>query len=220
MVVTEDSKILNILGLPLTASVLLCAGVAAADKLVLDLELDRSPISMSHNVDGFLFAPTRNYADGIPEVVNDMTVHDALKNHLVVTAFVKMGGNVVGIATEQEYFLIDPATEKLVANSMWLIRLNAPGLSGFLVVNQIESGEEIFSIVQRVMENPDGPWEDETKMYLSTSGKTRVQQAWGDLAPYQDGLFEEYNGLNPSDFKNFNRFRPKIRFVIYPADGQ
>jgi len=206
--------------LTIVVNVLLCASAVAADRLVLDLDLDRGPLSMSHNVDGFLFAPTRNYADGDDNVVNDMTVHDALKDHLVVTAFVKIDDNVVGIATEQEYFLIDPDSGKLVANSMWLIRLNAPGLSGFLVVNQIESGDEIFSMVQRVMENPEGPWEDETKMYLSTSGDARVQQAWGDLVSYQGGKFEEYNGLNPSDYKKFNRFNPKIRFVIYPKDGQ
>ena len=212
------------------ASACICASAQSAERLVLDLDLDRGPMSMSHNIENFLFAPTRNYAAPEPDpasrreaggragVVNDMTVHDALKDHLVVSALVKMDGKVVGMATEQEYFLVDPATGRRVANSMWLIRLNAPGLAGFLVINQLENGEELFSVVQKVMENPEGPWEDETKMYLSTWGEARVARAWGDLAPYQGGIFEEYNGLNPTDLAEHGGFTPSIRFIIHPAE--
>ncbi len=196
----------------------LCSIVLAADKLVLDLDLDEDLISLSHNIDHFLFPPTRNYAVSQELVINDMSIHEGLQNHLVATALVRMDGKVVGMATEQELLYTDPESGRKLANSMWLIRLNEPGLQGFITVNQIEDAHDIFSMVEKVMQSQDKAWKDETKMYLSTSGETRVQSAYGDLAIYQGGIFEEYNGLNPSDYANFKRFRARIQFIIYPKE--
>jgi hypothetical protein len=192
--------------------------VLAADKLVLDLDLDQDLISLSHHVNGFLFLPTKNYAASQDRVINDISMHEVLQNHLVATALVRIDGKVVGLATEQELLYEDPISGRKLANSMWLIRLNEPGLQGFLVVNQIEDAHDIFSMAEKVMQSPDQTWKDEMQMFLSTSGETRVQAAYGDLAIYQGGLFEEYNGLNPSDYANFNRFRARIQFVIYPKE--
>lgn len=192
--------------------------VPAADKLVLNLDLDRDLMSMAHNVDNFLFSPTRNYMESGGRVINDISGIDVLKNHLVATALVRIDDKVVGMATEQELLYIDSDTGRKLANSMWLIRLNVPGLQGFLVVNQIEDAHDIFSMAQKVMQSPEQIWEDKMLLFLSTSGETRVQSAYGDLAIYQGGIFEEYNGLNPSDYAKFNRFRARIQFIVYPKE--
>ncbi len=190
----------------------------AADKLVLDLEMDKDLLSLSHNIDNFLFSPTKNYLEPGIQVINDLSMYDVLKNQLVATALVRINGKVVGIATEQEVLFADPESGHPLANSMWMLRLNEPGLQGFLVVNQIEDPRQVFSMVEKVMQSPDQIWEDEMKLYLSTSGETRVRAAYGDLAVYQGGIFQEYNGLNPSDYAKFKRFRATIQFVIYPKE--
>lgn len=197
---------------------ILSLNALAADKLILDLDLDRDLLSLSHNIDQFLFPATRNFAESKDRIINDISVHEVLQNHLVATALVRIDGKVVGMATEQELLYLDHDSGRTLANSMWLIRLNEPGLQGFLVVNQIEDAHDIFSMAEKVMQSPDQTWKDEMQMFLSTSGETRVQAAYGDLAIYQGGLFEEYNGLNPSDYAKFNRFRARIRFVIYPIE--
>ncbi len=112
----------------------------AADKLVLDLDLDQDLLSLSHNIDNFLFSPTRNYAGSEVRIINDISVYEALKNHLVASALVRIDGKVVGVATEQELLYVDSDSGRTLANSMWLIRLNEPGMQGFLAVNQIEDG--------------------------------------------------------------------------------
>jgi len=199
-------------------NLLLSFKALAADKLVLDLDLDKDLLSLSHNIDKFLFPATRNYAGSEERIINDISVYEALKNHLVATALVRINGKVVGMATEQELLYVDRDSGRILANSMWLIRLNEPGLQGFLAVNQIEDGQEIFSMAEKVMQSPEQAWKDEMQLYLSTSGETRVQSAYGDLAIYQGGIFEEYNGLNPSDYAKFKRFRAVIQFVIYPKE--
>jgi hypothetical protein len=211
-------KIRRMSGLLVCLNVFLCLNALAADKLVLDLDLDQDLLSLSHNVDGFLFPVTRNYAESDEQVINDISVHDVLKNHLIASALVRIDGKVVGMATEQELIYVDHDSGRPLANSMWLIRLNEPGLQGFLVVNQIEDAYDVFSMAEKVMQSPDQSWKDEMLLFLSTSGETRVQAAYGDLAAYQGGVFEEYNGLNPSDYARLNRFRARIQFVIYPKE--
>jgi len=212
----KEPSILKIGVLSMCLNLCLCSEVLAADKLVLDLDMDKDLLSMSHNIENFLFPATRNFSASSEHVINDISGQEVLRNHLVATATLRMDGEVVGMATEQELLYIDPDSGRKLANSMWLIRLNKPGLKGFLVVNQIEDAHDIFIMAQKVMQSPDQTWKDEMLMFLSTSGETRVQAAYGDLAIYQGGIFEEYNGLNPSDYAKFSRFRARIRFVIFP----
>ncbi len=62
----------------------------AADKLVLDLEMDRDLLSLSHNIDNFLFSPSKNYVEPDTQVINDLSMYDVLKNQLVATALVRI----------------------------------------------------------------------------------------------------------------------------------
>lgn len=189
----------------------------AAEKLVLDLEMDRDLISLAHNIDGFLFKPTMNFSPDVPGNLSASLGGDTLKHHLAATALVRIGDEVVGIATEQEKVLIDEATGKHDVQSAWLITLYGPGRTGVLAVAQREDPAGTFGLVSQVMQDPKGNWDDEFHRFLSTSGDARVQLATGDLAPYRGGRFEEYNFVNPSDLKNFGRFRARIQFVIYPG---
>ncbi|MCG8325498.1 MAG: hypothetical protein MI673_08275 [Thiotrichales bacterium] len=194
-----------------------CSVVSAADKLVLVVELEEDLLSMSHNIDEFLFAPTRNYLENGERNINDMGSFPALKDQLAATALVRLDNEIIGFATEHEIIRKDPATQHPVADSMWIFRLHHPGLTGFMAVQQKEDAINVFSLAREVMDNPDRDWKNEWQMFLSTSGITKVQFASGDLAKYQGGVFEEYNGLNPGDLKNFGRFRGRIEFVIYPG---
>ncbi len=187
----------------------------AADKLVLQLDLESDLLSLSHSVENFLFKPTQNYQPGSQENINIMA-HAALKDHLAATILVRYEGEVIGIATEQEILYVDKQTQNKMARSMWMIQLNHPGLTGFLVVEQTENAAAVFGLVQKVMANQTKQWPDEWQMFLSTSGDTLVQYASGDLQAYQGGKFEEYNGLNTADFHNYGKFRGKIEFVIHP----
>lgn len=188
----------------------------AGEKLVLELDLETDLLSLSHNINNFLFAPTRNYrADG-KQNINTME-YPSLKDHLAATGLVRMNGEVVGFATEQEIVYKDAGTDKPSANSMWMFRLNYPGLNGFIAVEQKEDASKVFSLAQEVINRQDKEWEDKQYMFLSTDGKTHIQYASGELAKYQGGVFEEYNALNPADFKQYGRFRAAIRFIIYQA---
>jgi len=189
----------------------------ADEKLVLEFDLENDVLSMSHNVPNFLFEPTRNYSGDSDVNINDIS-YPALANHLVVTGLVRIDNEVVGIVTEQEIIYIDAITQKPMAESMWLIRLNAPGITGFMSVLQKEDASPIFSLVEKVQKNQDKVWSDKWQMFLSTVGKQTVQFASGDLQKYQGGLFEEYDGLNSADFAKLGRFRGRIQFVIYPHE--
>ncbi len=195
----------------------ICADAPAADKLVLDLEMDSDLLALSHDIDGFLFKPTMNFASHRAGNLSEQFLVDSLKNHLVVSALVRIGGQVAGYATEQEVIVTDPQTGAKLAESAWLITLNYPGLSGVLAVAQQENPGPVFGVVAKVMRNPDGPWEDEFQRFLSSSNGPHVQLATGDLVAYRGGRFEEYNLLNPADLKTYGRFRARIQFVIYPA---
>ena len=53
------------LTMPKVPLVLLAGPAQAADKLVLDLDMDRDLISLAHNIDNFLFKPTMNFSHNI-----------------------------------------------------------------------------------------------------------------------------------------------------------
>ncbi len=199
---------------------LCCAGpVSAAEQLILDLDLEADLLSLSHNIEGFLFPPTSNRSPFREGDLNAAFTGDALRNHLAATALVRIDGEIAGFATEQEVITGTPDSGHPAAESAWLILLNRPGLRGFLAVKQREDASGVFGLAGRVAQEPDRRWPDEWQRFLSTSGEARVQMATGDLAPYQGGLFQEYNYLNPADLKRFNRFRAKIQFVVLPAAG-
>ena len=208
----------SICGLFLSMS-LLSNTVIASDKLVLEMDLEQDVLSLSHNIDHFLFSASRNYIGDSDKNINNMDVSERLKDHLAVTALVRMNDEVVGFATEQEIVSTDPETGEKFANSMWSFRFNYPGMVGFMVVEQYENPGKVFSVIQQVMDNPDKDWEDKWKMFLSSSNTPKIQYASGELSKYQGGIFEEYNGINASDFKNFGRFRGRIKFVIYPGSS-
>jgi hypothetical protein len=192
--------------------------VQAEEKLVIDLDMDSDLLSMSHNIDGFVFASTMNFSANRGGNINDLFMDDSLKNNLAATALVRIDGKIAGYATEQESLVTDSESGHPIAESAWLITLTYPGLSGVLAVTQQEDAGPVFGLISQVMENPDGDWEDEFQGFLSSSNSPTVQLATGDLAVYQGGRFEEYNFANPADLKNYGRFRAKIQFVIYPAE--
>ncbi len=192
--------------------------IQAADKLVLDLDMDTDLMSMSHHVDGFLFKPTMNFSANVGGNLSEIMKIDSMKNRLIATALVRINGKVAGVATEQEVLVFDDKTGKKKAESAWLIMLSYPGKSGFLAVKQQEDAAGIFAVISKVMQNPDGDWEDKFQRFLSTSNSPKVQLAVDDLAVYRGGRFEEYNFVNPADLRNLGRFRAKIQFVIYPGE--
>ncbi|MBI1732035.1 MAG: hypothetical protein HYR49_04615 [Gammaproteobacteria bacterium] len=195
---------------------LACTG--AAEKLVLEMNMDEDLLSLTHHIEGFPFKPTLNFSTDLAGNLSERIKVDPLKSHLAVTILVRIDGEVAGFATEQEAVLTDPATGALYAESAWLFTLQHPRASGFLAVKQRENAAPTFALVQKVMDNPGAGWTDEEHRFLSTDGLTRVQLATGGLSAYQGGRFEEYNFVTPSELKRFGRFRAKIEFVIYPAE--
>ena len=192
--------------------------VGAAEKLVLEMNMDADLLTLTHHIDGFPFTPTMNFSPDLAGNLSGRIKVDSLKAHLAVTTLVRIDGEIAGFATEQEIVLTDPETGKPYAESAWLFTLNHPRASGFLAVKQRENAAPTFALVQQVMENPEGKWTDEEHRLLSTDGVTLVQLASGGLSPYLGGRFEEYNFVTQSDFKKFGRFRAKIVFVIYPKE--
>jgi hypothetical protein len=190
----------------------------AADRLVLDLDIDQDLVSLAHNIDGFLFNPTMNFSPDLAGNLASRFINENLKGYLSATALVRIDGKVAGFATEQEVLVSDPGSGHPVAESAWLITLNYPGATGFLAVKQTEDAGPVFSKVQEVMQNPGRKWEDKFLRFLSTVGTPAVQLATDDLAVYQGGRFEEYNFVNPADFGKYGRFRARLQFVIYPAE--
>ena len=190
----------------------------AAEKLVLDLDSDSDLISMTHNIEGFLFKPTMNVSTDVAGNISDRFIKEPLKQHLAATALVRINGELAGFATEQELLTFDQESGRPMAESAWLITLNYPGATGVLAVNQREDASKAFGLVNQVMQDPGAGWEDKFQRFLSSSNAPRITMATGDLSAYLGGRFEEYNFVNPADFNNFKRFRGKIQFVIYPSE--
>ncbi len=191
---------------------------AAADKLVLEMNMDEDLLTITHHIDNFPFKPTMNFSPDLAGNLSDRIKVDSLKSHLAVTTLVRINGEVAGFATEQEIVLTDKETGKPYAESAWLFTLNHPAASGFLAVKQRENAAPTFALVQQVMANPEGAWDDKEHEFLSTDGVTLVGLATEGLARYQGGRFEEYNYVTTSDFKKYGRFRAKIVFKIYPKE--
>ena len=190
----------------------------AAEKLVLEMNMDEDLLTITHNIDPFPFKSTMNFSPDLAGNLSDRIKIDSLKSHLSVTTLVRINGEVAGFATEQETVLTDPETGKPYAESAWLFTLHHPKVSGFLAVKQRENAAPTFALVQQVMANPDGNWDDNEHEFLSTDGVTLVGLATDGLAPYQGGRFEEYNYVTTSDLRKYGRFRAKIVFKIYPKE--
>jgi hypothetical protein len=190
----------------------------AAEILVMEMNMDEDLLTITHNIDPFPFKPTMNFSPDLAGNLSDRIKIDSLKSHLSVTTLVRINGEVAGFATEQETVLTDPETGKPYAESAWLFTLHHPAVSGFLAVKQRENAAPTFALVQQVVANPDGNWDDNEHEFLSTDGVALVALATDGLAPYQGGRFEEYNYVTTSDLKKYGRFRAKIVFKIYPKE--
>jgi len=201
----------------LFSAILINSPLQAAEKLVLDLMMDTDLVSTAHHIDGFPFKPTMNFSAELAGNLSDRFNVERLKNSLAATALVRINGEIAGFATEQETLTVDPESGHPMAQSAWLISLNYPGATGVLAVKQEEDASQALGMVNKVMQNPGADWENKFQRFLSSSNAPIIQMAGGDLSVYQGGRFEEYNFVNPADFKNLKRFRAKIQFVIYPA---
>lgn len=190
-----------------------CGSAPGVEPLVLDLDLEQDSLNVSHAIPGFFFPATRNRTPFSDRDLNAAFAAAPLRNALAATVLVRRDGAVVGFATEQE-IVTPPSAGKPVAASAWLITLTRPGLAGVIAVTQEEDASGVFALAQRVTSAPDQAWEDRPQRFLSTAGTARVALATGELAPYQGGRFEEYNLLNPADWKRLGRFRGAIQFVI------
>lgn len=188
--------------------------------LMLELDVDRDLISLSHASDdpvlNAFFPPTENRSPFYDRDLNSAFVAEGLSQELAVTSLVRLDGEVVGFATEQESISVDAEAGGPVAESAWLLRLVRPGLRGFLAVAQRENPLEVFVLASEALQNPDRR-EDRDHWVLSTVGVTRIALATGDLAPYAGGTFEEHNFVNPADYERLGRFRGRVRFVIRPS---
>lgn len=188
--------------------------------LILELDADRDMISLSHaSADAVLnafFPPTENRSPFYDRDLNTAFSVEGLVQELAVTALVRIDGEVVGLATEQETISVDPETGDLVAESAWLMRLTRPGLRGFLAVAQRENPREVFVLASQALRDPESA-EDRDHWVLSTVGRTRVALATDELAPYAGAVFEEHNFVNPGDYERLGRFRGRVRFVIRPV---
>jgi len=193
---------------------------AKAEQLVLDLDMDDGLLYLAHNIENFLFDGTASYSEDIAGNLSRRIENETLSNYLVATALVSLDGEVIGMATEQEYVYIDEATGTPFAQSAWLISLNHPGLSGVLALQQTENAGPVFAAVGEVMSDPQREWPNQFNRYLSTHGDARVSTASGDLARFDGARFEEYNYINPADLANLGRFRGQIQFVITTNDGE
>jgi hypothetical protein len=190
---------------------------SAAETLVLEVNLDPDLLSLVHQVDRLPFEPTMNSSLHVAGNLSDRMNVPTLHNNLVVSALVRIDGEIAGYATEHETVLTGPGGHPYV-ESAWLITLNHPHGSGFLVVTQRENPAPIFALVPKVKENPNGDWNDEEQQFLATDGVTLVQVATGSVSQYQGGRFEEYDLLTPSDLKKFGRFRGKLKLLVYPNE--
>ena len=86
------------------------ASASAAEKLVLEMNMDADLLSLSHNIDKFPFAPSMNFSPDVAGNLSDRMKVPSLQHHLVASALVRL-------CTEQESVQTDPATGKLYAES-------------------------------------------------------------------------------------------------------
>ena len=209
----------NVLAAALAAAVLLPFS-AKAEQLVLDLDMEDGLLYLAHYIENFLFDGTASYSEDIAGNLSRRIENDKLSNYLVATALVTLDGEVVGMATEQEYVYIDEATGTPFAQSAWLVSLNHPDLRGAFAAHQTENAGPVFAAVADVMSEPERNWPNQFNRYLSTHGDATVTTASEELVRFNGARFEEYNYINPADYANFGRFRGRIQFVITTADEE
>lgn len=202
------------------AAILVSPVSARAEQLVLDLDMEDGLLYLAHHIDNFLFDGTASYSEDIAGNLSRRIEIDTLSNHLVATALVSLDGEIIGMATEQEYVYIDEATGTPFAQSAWLVTLNHPGLNGVLALQQTENAGPVFAAVGEVMSEPEREWPNQFNRYLSTHGDARVTTVSGDLQRFDGARFEEYNYINPADYAILGRFRGRIQFVITTSDGE
>lgn len=143
-------------------------------------------LSLSHNVPGFQAPITENYMPGTDQNINVMD-YAALEGHLTTTALVSLNGEIVGIATETEIIYGEGKDKR--ANSMWLVRLNAEGMTGFLAVEQIEDASGVDALMMSAPDTSNG----RSVAVRTTMDETQIIHASGDLSRFEGGIFEEYN---------------------------
>lgn len=152
-------------------------------------------VSTSHNVEGFMMPNTINTLPGSTKNINNVA-HENLKGHLSMTATVKLNDEIVGFATETEIiYKTEKGTE---ANSMWLIKLNKEGLKGFIAVEQIERAYDIDNAAAEMMAELKSGKTPKLRRVPTTTPKTKIQYASGDLAKYQGMYFTEYDLIIPN----------------------
>lgn len=198
------------------AAVMISAGASAAqaeEKLLLDVDL--SYLSLSHNVSQFYFQPTKNTYDGTEDNINNMA-YPVLDDHLLVTTLLRRDGEVVGVATQTEILEIDEEAPK--SRTLWTIRLSAPDLKGFLVVEQDEDASGVAKLKNEVRDNPHAFFPNEWRMVPTSAEGTRVSYASGDLKRYEGGKFLELFGVNQADPKNYGVYRGRAQLEIHPAE--
>ena len=198
----------------LVAIVLVAKPLYAADTLVLDIEVDKDLLSLAHNIEDFFFQPTMNFSPEVPGNLSERIKTTALQNHLLAAFLVTIDGEPAGIAAELEN--VDIANSSV--ESGWLILLSHPKASGFLAVKQNENPAGVIALFKAANQNPKADWEDKFHRVLSTVAPVYIEMASESLSAYKGGRFEEYNYVNQADLKNYNRFRAKLQFVIYPGE--
>lgn len=157
--------------------------VSTDDHLV--LVVDRL-LSLSHNVPGFQAPITENHLPGSDENINVMD-YPSLDGHLTTTALVSLNGDIVGIATETEIIYGEGKDKR--ANSMWLVRLNTPELTGFLAVEQIEDASGVDALMMSAPDTSNGS----SVAVRTTMDDARIIHASGDLSRFEGGVFAEYD---------------------------
>lgn len=149
-------------------------------------------LSMTSRVSMLPIKSSINKMSNSDENINDITKYPLLKEHLTVSGLATLNDEVIGIATETEII------ENGVANSMWLVRLSKPGLSGFLVVEQHENPQKAMANkTEKEVTLPNGTKTKDVILHM-TDRPTTTQHASGDLKRFEGGEFVEYDYFNPT----------------------
>lgn len=195
-------------------SLVLSSSVFAQETFTFEMDIENDLISLSSNVEDFVFGDTTNLAGDSEENVNNIS-YPLLENHMTSTVLIRIDGEVAGIAT-QIFRFVDEANMK--TRAIWSLKFNYPGRVGFMAVELSKDITEVMSLFGEVVENPDEDWSDSWQMLRTSAEGSYVQFASGDLSEFQNGSFVEYSGVNQSDLRNFGRFRGKAMFTVYAAE--
>lgn len=167
-----------------------------ADTLRVYTGLGSQLLSMSHNIEGFFVPKTKNTFPNSETNINNMNYTD-LEGLLTLSALVYKDGKPIGIANETE--IIYDFSKKSDANTMWLLRMNAKGYTGFITVEQIENPANADAkIQQELMEAQSKGLKIDKDFLLRTTNKEGaiITHASGDFKKYLGGSFTEYSIVN------------------------